>query len=259
MDSADAHPESTHPDAPPPLATWWGHTGLLYVGLSATAAAVGYLAALHFIWRDIPDSPPFLEMVLLRVQMATIYGAAVATVQWLVLYRLVLRALRTSRKPPSHAHRRLVRNTAWWIIMTLASTVVSFMLAVLAGELQKYCSIDFLYPNLTLALIDGLILGTSQWFLIRSRVPGAGRWILWTAVGTVLGGIVALQTYRYSYDLIQNFPGHYGILARSISIAYGVINVVVVTAFQAFCLKRLAPAWMKRLYDEAHAAPSNAD
>ena len=99
------------PAAPPPLAAWWGHTGLLYVRLSVLGAVASSAAAM-LIWNRTvrQEMPTVSEYVMAHVQGTNFYGAAVGVAQWLVLRSLVRRALRAASG----------RDTALWIVATIA-------------------------------------------------------------------------------------------------------------------------------------------
>jgi hypothetical protein len=252
MESVEARPEPTQPTAPPPLAAWWGHTGLLYVGASALAAAVGMVVA-PWILRHAEFSELFpFEIEIYDVQVACVYGAVIAAAQWLVLRRIVRRALCTVwDRDLSQTGHRLVRSTAFWVVMTITGIVIG---KALVGP----CS-WLLLPYRLGPLLDGLILGLSlgtvQWLILRRQVPRVWRWIPWTAAGAVMGNLV--QTYGDEFFTVQFTQFTYG-HTLTFAVLWIALYYTVISALQAVCLRRLAPGWMKRLHDAARAAPSDS-
>jgi hypothetical protein len=245
-------PESNQPADPPPLASWWGHTGLLYVGLSALAAAVGYAVGWLFLAKiDADYFVSVSDYLLLSVQRASFYGSAIAVAQWLVLRRLVRRALcSVSGCDLTHAERRLVRNTALWIVVTIVGMVIGGAFIELLGGLWHWFEWASDMRGLPQSLCVGLILGTAQWLVLRRQVPGAGHWILWTMSGTIIGTVAQGDDWLLK---VVYFMSASRLLADLASLS---LFVAIYTAMQSACLKRLAPGWMKRLHDAARTVPS---
>jgi len=247
--------ESTQPTAPPPLAAWWGHTGLLYAGLSVLAAVVGSTVSLLAWDHSLPKRMPTLsEYVVQYVMDASICGAAIAFVQWFILRRLVLRALRMAvRRDLSQTERCLVRDTGLWIVVTIAGYVIGDALfALIYGLLVVYSTWVFYgLPGYFLhGLIGGPILCTAQWLMLRRQVPGAGRWMRWTFGGVVLG--ILAKEIIWDALIVTPYPRW---VAQSTALA---VYAVIYATLQAVCMRLLAPGWMKRVHDAARAAPSDA-
>jgi hypothetical protein len=238
------------PVAPPPLASWWGRTGLLYVGLSVLGAMAGSAAAMLLWDRATRQATPSVsEYVMNNIHATSFNGAAVAVAQWLVLRRLVRRALRAaSCRDLSQPERRLVRDTALWIVATIAGTVTSGAFGGLIFGILLHSGAHGLLglpTSLFNGLISGLILGTAQWLVLRRQVPSAGRWIRWTVGGLMLGNIA----YYIVWSLLtlpfeQANPNPWMLWAIH---APPVAAFVSSYAFlQSACLKRLAPGWLTR-------------
>ena len=239
--------------------------GLLFVGVSVLAAAVGYSVG-WLVLGEI-DRPEWQlsdsEYVMLSVQRASIYGAAIAVMQWFVLKRLVRCAMRAaSGRDPTQLERRLVRNTALWVAVTIAGMVTCGAFIGLWAWLGKWSqwSVESTLRDFPQGMFLGLILGTAQWLVLRRQVPGAGRWILLTIEGMALGCAVQGNVRSLTLGCLMLSPPPW----ISLSACYLLANLValsmfvaIYTSLQVVCLMRLAPGWMKRLHERAQKAPAD--
>jgi hypothetical protein len=254
--------ETPDTPAPPPLAAWWGRTGLLYVGLSVLGAVAGRTLA-HLVWATQPPQTSqgtvsIPTMVLAHVQGTSFFGAAFGAAQWIALRRLVRRGLlAASGRALSQPERRLVRDTALWIVATVAGMTSA---GVVEGAIYGLLFQAHAYALLGLpsAVLDGLIggcsTGTAQWLVLRHRVPGAGTWIRSTVFGFLLGsiaGFVGCTVLQAVFQPVLSPASPAAIWFFLTGTVWTALIAGVTALFQARRLKRLAPGWMKRVHDAA--------
>jgi hypothetical protein len=260
MESAEARPEHTQPTAHSPLAAWWGHTGLLYTGLSGLAASAGSVVAMLFWDRNVrQEATTVSECVMASIQSNSIQGVAIAVAQWFILRRLIRRALRAaSGRDLSQPELRIVRDTSLWIVMTVAGYVMGGALSGSVIGLMIHIHAYFGFPAAMVSgLISGFTIGLTQWLMLRAWTAHADTWIQVTMLGSIVGHLVQyIYWFRIFTPMALNISPFVQWRAQFTTIA---VQALFLAAVQAVCLKRLAPGWMNRLHDAARAAPSDAN
>ena len=142
-----------------------------------------------------PSAPPDAGFdwvfygTLLSVSLARVVaGFAGGAMQWLLL-------------------RRRIGLSGWWVLATGAGWLFALIAMVaptvaIVLRLEEFAStstpeqarITFRLTFIVAVSLAGLVLGTSQWLVLRRQVQRAGWWIPATIVAWALGGLLFLTT-----------------------------------------------------------------
>ena len=98
-------------------------------------------------------------------------GAVIGVMQWLVL-------------------RQHIPQAGWWVLATTAGWamggVVSWAMGfAAAGPMVR--TVD----QVIFGAVTGAVVGAMQWGILRRHVPQAGWWVLASAAGSAVGGLVS--------------------------------------------------------------------
>ena len=199
----------------------------------AFMTVVGCAVAIHLLIDLNPG-----ESLMGWIQAGVIFGGFIGLAQWWVLFRYTRRVLAGQDIARTRMGRRIVRETAWWGLATLAG----FAAGPMAAEMtNRYLFRTLPEPVLhgLIGLVLGAVGGLGQVIVLRRRLPHSWAWVAWTLIGLVAGGILLGSIKNWSFE------NHLNNLARGIALGlpFGVA--------QAACLYRLEPIWTKCLLDEA--------
>jgi len=127
-----------------------------------------------------PDAGPLAELFLLGLSATAglIEGACLGLAQWLVLRRVF------TRLPLRH-----------WVVATAMGAALAWVLGMGAASHAPLRPPPLpLLVMVTLAggLVLGALLGAAQALALRRFVPGAGAWVLASALGWMVGLLFAL-------------------------------------------------------------------
>lgn len=202
---------------------------VLYAGMTVLGCAAG-LALIRFL-QPYPRMGGTLKDVM---PLGILFGAPVGLAQWGVLSRHAKRVLDASGIARTVSGRRLVRETAWWVIATLAGSAAGWMLVAAQVHVLSFPRFSLRSIGLS-GLLLGAAVGLAQGMLLRRRFPHAGRWILWSVAGMAAGHVLA---HPFGPGYSDAFLDH---------LAYNVAFGIPVGAAQAFSLYRVEPAWRARI------------
>ncbi len=209
----------------------------------------GYLvSALLFLEIGVPipsDDPS--TRILHALQVGVAFGGPPAICQWIVLRGFVRRTLRRSGTSLTLVARRLVRETALWILATLAGTMASFLGLALVVPAANTATLGMA----ALAVLAGTPLGLGppllQWLALFRHVQNGASWMLWTWIGMVIGAIWLIVTMD---SLVHAaFPD---------GLVFGLLFALPLGGFQALALYRMLPFWRAHLLESARRAPGSA-
>ena len=153
---ADQTSRSSDQPSDSPLAAGWGFW-LLWVLASTVGSTMGGLVIAVGSYRD---------MIVAGYVGVVVGGIMVGMLQWLVL-------------------RRQVAGAGWWVPASLGAAVVVGVVVFGVGTV-----------NVDVGWVVGVILfgpvvGGLQWLVLRRHVARAGRWVLASTVGWVVGGFLS--------------------------------------------------------------------
>ena len=97
--------------------------------------------------------------------------------------------------------RRYVPKMGGWVLATMAGCLLSF--AMLALLLRVYEASFFFWNAAFVFATIGGIIGLSQWFFLRRRIPKAGWWVLASVLGWGLAVLGSLTEVRNGSALAQ--------------------------------------------------------
>lgn len=210
----------------------------------------GYLvSALLFLEIGVPIPSDDLPTRILRaLQVGVAFGGPPAVGQWIVLRAFARRTLRRSGTSHTLAARRLVRETALWIMATLAGTMASFLGLALVVPVADTATLGMA----ALAVLAGTPLGLCppvlQWLALFRRVQNGVSWMLWTWIGMVIGAVWLIVTMD---SLVHAaFPD---------GLAFAALFALPLGGFQALALYRMLPFWRAHLLESASRAPESAE
>jgi len=242
------------PSAPasPQATIAWDQTGVLYTAMTA----LGTLSLVLLATQEASPQKPALSRILLDASLhSSLFGAALGIAQWIALRRLVVRSLRqiTSAADPHPDERRWTRDAAWWIVMTVAGSVIGGTfnvlllwdpLASIQNAFTRHWFIAFVY------MPQWAIIAVSQWILLRRCVAVTIGWLGWT----LAAGVSAMSLFTYlSWELLDVAVGiimnDRQIMGLMI-IGQNTPTWLILGAVQARCLKRYHAAWFDTLCRE---------
>ena len=177
-----------------------------------TLAAVAGWAIGEFLFRVSGE----LVWGALLFRGAHVLGVGVAVLQGLVLHRHLAQA-------------------GWWILATGVA-------AVLGGIAVLAATADVLYitrgievssvASIALSVLgSGLLVGCSQWLILRRHVARAGWWIPVSGLSLVVGWLVGAMVVEYALAP-QNHPAAFDLVA-------GLLSAVIYGAITGYALDRL--------------------
>jgi hypothetical protein len=247
-----ASPPIPAASASPKATIAWDQTGVLYTAMTA----LGTLSLVLLATQDYSQQKPALSRILLESSLhSSLFGAALGIAQWIALRRLVYRSLRqiTSAASPPPDERRWTRDTAWWIVMTVAGSVVggTFNVLLLWDHLASiqnafacHLFIAFVY------MPSWAIIAVSQWILLRRCVAGTIGWLVWT----LAAGVFAMSLFTYlSWKLLDVAVGIImddRQIMGLVIIGQNTPTWLILGAVQARCLKRFHSVWFNTLWRE---------
>ena len=247
-----ASPPIPAASAPSQATIAWDQTGVLYTAMTA----LGTLSLVLLATQDYSQQKPALSRLLLESSLhSSLFGAALGIAQWIALRRLVYRSLRqiASAANPPPDERRWTRDTAWWIVMTVAGSVVGGTFNVLLlwdpltsiqNAFTRHFFTAFVYTP------QWAIIAVSQWILLRRCITGTIGWLGWTLVA----GVFAMSLFTYlSWELLDVAVGiimnDRQIMGLMI-IGQNTPTWLILGVVQARCLKRFHAAWFDTLCRE---------
>ncbi len=85
-------------------------------------------------------------------------------------------------------------NVGWrtWLQWVLASAVSGAVTMTVTGDLVRAGSADAAVVVAVFGLLIGVSLGITQWLVLRRQVPRAYRWVLASALGGMVVGVLGL-------------------------------------------------------------------
>jgi hypothetical protein len=213
----------------------WGTTGLLYTILTTLGVVAGFFVSIFFVLmlHGIPINPsPLSKDILKALEGGSLFGLILGVFQYAALRRLVLRLYRNRNGMTlDETGRRNVRDTADWIVATVAGTTAGSLIGVICPEL-----IPQTYSGLRSAASlggYGACLGATQWMVLRRWASGAALWIPCTAAGPALSVIGNRALTGLNLPLLGYGP----IITLSVTVG------LCLGIFQALCLRRLVARW----------------
>lgn len=184
----------------PKLWLWW------------TLAAVAGLAVGEFLFRA---SGEFVWGALL-FRGAHVLGVGVAVLQALVLRRHLPRA-------------------AWWILATGVAAVLGGIAVLAALADVPYLTRGIEVPSIAFivssVLASGLLVGASQWLILRRHVARAAWWVPASGLSLTLGWLVGATVAEFALDP-RNHPPAFDLLA-------GLLSATIYGALTGHTLSRL--------------------
>lgn len=208
----------------------------LYAAMTALGCAAG-LALIRFL----QPYPRIDGTATSAVQLGVLFGAPVGLLQWGVLHRHARSVLGASGGDRAQAGLRIVRETAWWIVWTMAGSAVGWSLVVLQLHVLPFPRFS-LRAFATSGLILGVSFGLAQERLLIRHPAGRNGWLGWTVAGQVISHLLTLPVGLSLSDTVWQH------------LAYNVLFGIPFGAAQAVALYRLEPAWRRRLSDAVRAA-----
>lgn len=148
------------------------------------------------------------EYYIIWASVLLILGAVIAATQWLVL-------------------RRYFSGVARWIVVSSVGFMVGQLVAFPLKIRDLYVGTSgFQLDEIAYGATLGILLGISQWFVMRTWVNHAGWWVLGSAIGWTLG-MTAGKLIPLNWN--SSFAGiTYGTITEGIPIAVtGVILVIL--------------------------------
>jgi hypothetical protein len=138
-----------------------------------------------------------------------------------------------------------------WTVLTAAAAVAAYVLGFAMSFLAETGSWLGIAGSAAAGLLLLTTLGGAQWLELRRHVPGAARWIGWTAVAWLagLGAFLTIATPLWQ-------PGQSTGTAIAVGVVAGVIMAAVQAAITGRGLLRLLPAVPER-GDVGPCAPSS--
>lgn len=85
----------------------------------------------------------------------------------------------------------MIRRLSLWLSWLLASTAGGAFIGAMAAPT------DFFW----FLVMTGLVVGVAQWLVLRRYLPGAGWWILASALGWFLGTLVLITTQGITFPI----------------------------------------------------------
>jgi len=167
-----------------------GFVWVQWVLASGLGGAVGFAlaeAVLHILSEALSNA-------MTEIAIFGLIGAAMGTLQWLVL-------------------RRNLAQAGWWVAASaVGGTLFGIGGASFGSEVQIHLAI--LYG------LMGIILGALQWLVLRRQVSRSGWWM----VGSLLGWALAVQVVQFvdRFELMRGLPETIGLIIGS-----GLIGTVV--------------------------------
>jgi hypothetical protein len=237
----------------------WRWTGLLYGAMTIVGVVGGGL--LFGLVKDDPDmryGQKHPEQVFVFfLQMGGCFGCLLGIAQWIALRQFVHQALRQlmCRQDLPLPAKRMVRETAWWIVATLAGMIggasmngLLFILLLEADSSLPNESVIVLFYFVMAFLIQGISLAWAQWILLRRRVQSDVGWIGWTGIALALipFGVLLLIALR-----IGGGPTSTYVLVL-------VMGGCLLGIFQVRSLRSLAPEWVRTVRERFPQSTSDA-
>ena len=197
-----AETTDTAGDTAPKLWLWW------------TLAAVAGWAIGEFFFRVFGE----LVWAALLFRGAHVLGVGVAMLQALVL-------------------RRHLAQAAWWILATGVTAVLGGIAILTASSNVPYITRGIETPLIATILVSvlgsGLLVGASQWLILRRHVARAGWWVPVSGFSLVIGWLVGALVVQFTLDA-RNHPAAFDLVAGLLSaVTYGAI-----TGYTLSCLLR---------------------
>jgi len=149
-----------------PLIAW-------FIGWTLASTVGGFLGlllglavieALGMIESTASDTAGFSTVFEGGIVFGMVCGSVVGIAQWIVL-------------------RKRVPRSAWWILATAVGWAIGLMTCRALGEIMG---------TAVYGAVLGAVIGTAQWFFLRTHVYRAGWWIL----ASTVGWIVAYAAYQ---------------------------------------------------------------
>ena len=164
---------------------WW-------VLASAGGGAVGFAAAVALL--DLMSAA--LQRAIDEVVIFGLIGAALGTMQWLVLRGLFSRA-------------------GWWVVAsTVGAAIVGVGAAFLSSKIEA--SLIIAYG------LSGAILGVLQWIVLRRQTSRAWLWILASPLGWAIAVLTVRFLDRMGQDVAPRMSETMGLI-----LAFGLMGAVV--------------------------------
>ena len=176
-----------HTPAPPPAAVpplRKGRVVLAYTALTmiGTVGAV-YATRILVVTPDLLTPLPLSRELWHFTQVGILYGALVSVSQWGVI-RAWSRHMAAMREAPD---RPRARDGAAWIVVTTAGYIASTNISLIyVRAINEHLDALAGLPIYLHDALSGCVIGLSQWLYLRRFVPGAGRWIAFSAAGEIL-------------------------------------------------------------------------
>jgi hypothetical protein len=155
----------------------------------AAMTTLGFVGAVYatrilVVTPDLITPLPLSRELWHFTQVGILYGALVGVSQWGVIRAWSRHMTAVREGLPS---RLRARDGVAWIVVTtagfIASTVTSFLyVRGLDGPIDILSGLST-YLN---DALRGCVIGLSQWLYLRRFVPGAARWIAFSAAGEIL-------------------------------------------------------------------------
>jgi hypothetical protein len=208
------------PDTPAPLPPRKGRIVLAY----STLTMLGFVAAVYatriLVVTPDPLTPlPFSRELWHFTQVGILYGALVGVSQWGVI-RMWSRHMMSVREglPP----RPRARDGAAWIVVTTAGYIASTVASLIyVWSIKEHLNALAGLPIYLHDALQGCVIGLSQWLYLRRCVPGAARWIAFSAAGEILSSQAGYVPVEFPFS------------TAAIGVVFGLV--------QGVCLARLKP------------------
>jgi hypothetical protein len=220
---------------------------IAYALLTAAGGIAATIVCGAVLWPKlfVTDHPmSFAQRAWLITQSAIVSGFLIGAAQWVLIRRWMRGLLAGAVDRLPERGRRVIRESAWWIVATTGGHLIGGGLEglLLSTTYSSYSSrTEHFFLTMLSGALHGALLGTAQWVYLRRYVSRAGRWIRISAVGylvaTALVHLIPSTLAPIDQQLYEAHP----ILLHVIFCLLSGFMGLVFGAFQGWGLVHLKP------------------